>query len=211
MSESVRLRLLRGGKVAYSLALSGLLLYCACVNFRLNLDFWHAISRLDSDALVRLTTGAGILVTFVILITGRLERVPSSMLGWRLFRTNINFIPMHFRWLRWPFLALLLFQLPTLAFTEEALFRAGWLKYPTTNWFDGFWRSLGFGFAHILSGSRVRVCIALVFGGLWFNHIYLTAGLDEATAAHTVYNVFAFAYVLGRWALSGKDPYRDEA
>jgi len=208
MRDAIRRRLTVGGKLTYSLGLSGLLLYCAVANFDLNREFWTAIVRLPSRTLWLLSLGALMLVSLIIAITGRLERVPSSMLGWRLFQTNINFIPMHYRWLRWPFLALLLFQLPTLAFTEEAIFRAGWLHYPTTNWFDGFWRSLGFGLAHILSGSPLRVCLALTLGGLWFTHVYLVSGLEMATAAHTLYNAFAFTYVLSRWRLTGKDPFR---
>jgi membrane protease YdiL (CAAX protease family) len=128
-----------GGKLLYSLGLSGLLLYCACTNFKLNLEFWQSLVMLPRQSLVPLVVGAALLIAAILTITGKLERAPSSMLGWRLFQTNINFIPMHFRWLRWPFLAILIFQLPTLAFTEEAIFRAGWLHYPTTNWFDGFW------------------------------------------------------------------------
>jgi hypothetical protein len=53
------------------------------------------------------------------------------------------------------------------------------------------------------------VCLALTLGGLWFTHVYFVSGLDMATAAHTLYNVFAFSYFLGRWGMTGKDPFRE--
>ncbi len=206
MHLAVRVR--SHASLVYAVGLTALLVYTAWAFGDLTLGFWRDLATAGIATLFRLGMGALILLGLIVAAEAGMARLSWKTLNWRLFGVSINFLPMRFRWLRWSFLALLLFQIPVLAFTEEAIFRDGWVTHPTKSWIDGTFRSIAFGFAHLLSGVPVRVCVALIGGGLWFTAVYLQSDVFGSTMAHTLYNCLAFTYILGRWARTGIDPFR---
>ncbi len=74
MQQQWRRRLVGGGKILYSFGLSGILLYCAVVNFGLNIELWQAIRRVPGDPSFGVIVGGSLaLVLLIIGITILLE------------------------------------------------------------------------------------------------------------------------------------------
>jgi hypothetical protein len=82
------------------------------------------------------------------------------------------------------FLALLFFNLPGMARSEEEMFRE-----KTKSWRDGIPRSIAFGLFHCIVGVPVAVGLALTIPGLWFTQEFFWGGVDRSTRVHAVYNM----------------------
>jgi hypothetical protein len=68
----------------------------------------------------------------------------------RIVHANVNFRLLLHRYWRWPFIVLLVWNLPVLATLEEFIFRHGMSRWPTVTWQDVMLRSVGFGAFHAL-------------------------------------------------------------
>jgi hypothetical protein len=148
-----------------------------------------------------------VVILFMNVPNSLMNRLGNRVLEWRLFPRNINFIPLDYLILQVPFVVLLYFNLPMLAFLEEYVFRDGFGKYPIQSWEDVFWRSVLFGLVHLISGCRIRECLAIIVGGMWFGYQYLLGGLYASTLAHFTCNALELTYMLGKWVITKKNPF----
>ena len=97
---------------------------------------------------------------------------------------NLNIMPMKIKYFGLIFTLLLIVNLPSLAMSEEKMFRSG-----TADWLDGLFISCLFGMTHCLAGVPIGVGIALTWGGLWFTHQYFSGGIELSMLHHTTYNL----------------------
>ena len=81
---------------------------------------------------------------------------------------NVSLLPIQKRYFGLVFIFLLIFNLPSITYYEEYLFREG-----VTNWYDGLANSILFGFMHWVIGCCVATGIVQIFLGLWLTHCYL--------------------------------------
>lgn len=79
---------------------------------------------------------------------------------------------------------LLLLCLPTLAYSEEAMFRLG-----TTNLLEGVGRSFLFGLSHLVVGVPLGYSLAIFVPGMWLTTRYLQGGIEAAAMHHFAYNL----------------------
>lgn len=104
---------------------------------------------------------------------------------------NINLIPMEVKYFGLIFGVLLIFNLPSLAMTEEKWFRLG-----TQDWLQGLYLSLLFGMVHCLVGVPIATGLAISIGGLWFTHQYFIGGVNLSALHHTTYNLIVISLLL---------------
>lgn len=105
--------------------------------------------------------------------------------------TNLNFAPTEIRFVGPIYLALLMFDLPVIAFTEEMIFRQG-----TASWPEAIVRSLLFGFVHMLVGVPLFAVASLSVAGLWFSYFYFEGGVELSTLHHTTYDFIVVGLIL---------------
>jgi hypothetical protein len=196
------------GKAIYSLALVGVLSYSAIFLNAQNREFWGKLIDFSPRHVIFVVVGSALLVPFLdwmdLSLAGR-----RRWLDWSLFRRNINFVPMDYPILRVPFLALLYFNLPVLAWVEEMIFRHNWVFHPTSGWIDAFWRSILFGVLHVGAGAKLRTSAPLTMGGLWFSWHYFQGGVTAATLAHLAMNTTGLTLMLVSWIRTGRNPFSD--
>lgn len=159
-------------------------------------------------------TGLLVLTSVAVILSmnvpdALMKRMGNRVLEWRLFSRNINFLPLDYPLLRVPFVILLYFNLPMLAFLEEYIFRNGFDRFPVQNWEDVFWRSVLFGLVHLISGCRMRECLAIIVGGIWFGYQFMLGGLAAATLAHFACNAIELTYMLAKWTITRRNPFID--
>jgi hypothetical protein len=111
--------------------------------------------------------------------------------------------------LRVPFLVLLYFNLPVLAWIEEMVFRDAWVIHPTSGFLDATWRSIAFGALHVVGGAKVASVLPLSLAGMWLSWHYLHGGVEMATIAHLSFNATSLTIMLYVWARSGKSPFSE--
>jgi membrane protease YdiL (CAAX protease family) len=126
--------------------------------------FWHSLAMVVAMA-----------------ILGKLiERVDAKFRPVRLIASNLNFRPLLHPWMRYPFAALLLYNLPILAMLEEFIFRHGGLgPHPVQSWQDVLVSSLLFGLFHGVMSWNLRGGILQTAMGFWFSYVYLSSGASE--------------------------------
>lgn len=153
----------------------------------------------------RLTLGiigeAAVIIALVIGAVAVLEKINSPVLqfSWlSLFGgksddvgENINLSPAKIPVVGVVFLAAILFNLPTLAYYEEMIFRQGLESYNQA----ALW-SLIFGLCHCLAGVSIAIGLALSIGGMWFSSLYLQGTLADAITGHTAYNLIVVSLIL---------------
>ena len=127
----------------------------------------------------------------------------------RIVRGNVNFRPLYDRFWRWPFMALVLWNLPLLATLEEFIFRHGGIVFagPVVTSTDVLARSLAFGAFHGLMTWNWRGGVMQVTLGFWFSYQYLAALTDKlaaASTAHFLVDLCIVAPVFLGVALNGK-------
>lgn len=159
------------------------------VSFTLKEDWasaYHAITWWHLSLQVPLFFGA------LVLTKHMTESHP--LMQWNLLRVlkklrrsrgvNILFLPTLIPYFG-IFFCLLLFPLmPTVAETEEKLFRDG-----TSNWIEGFFRCVLFGFSHLLVGVPIGAACTLTLLGLFLTQMYFLGGLELSTEAHFYHNL----------------------
>lgn len=194
----------------YALLMTALLCWASRIYFSFNIEFWEfwtfAIGFWTTVRIILESAGLLLIIDRIVHFT---EGSDWTFLDRKLFKQNINFIPFDYRLLRYPFMAVLLFNLPTLAFIEELVFRHGFGIYPTMSWGDAVLRSLGFGLIHCLVGVPLRIGFIMTIGGLWFSHQYFAGGIVLATLSHFAYNTIAFAFLVGKWCRTRKNPFAE--
>ncbi|MDO8557799.1 MAG: hypothetical protein Q7S09_01235 [bacterium] len=194
-------------KRIYVVLLTATLFWTGYIWYPQNLQFWHFLFS-GTGSLRIIAQSVGLL--FVLVIADRFTKYYEGrikFLGWRLFGRNINFFPLHYPFLRYPFLAVFYFSLPVLAYTEELIFRHGFGVYPTTTWLDAAFRSLFFGLVHCIGGVPLRAGLILSIGGFWFSQQYFQGGLLLASVSHFIYNAIAMTYLLVAWIWTKKNPF----
>lgn len=197
-----------GLKLGYALCMTFALLYGAVVFWDANLEWYGRLLDLRGIPLALIVFGCP-LVMFILERTDAWQHRSSNLaIRWRLFRRNINFVPMDYWFLRVPFLVLLYLNLPVLAWIEEFIFREGFGTWPQRTLVQSLWRSLTFGFAHMLGGVTVGSCLALTVGGLWFSLLYWYGGLPLATLGHLVCNLIGLTLMLVYWVRTGENPFK---
>jgi hypothetical protein len=102
----------------------------------------------------------------------------------RIEGTNFNMTGASIKFVGIIFCLLLMTALPGGARQEEVWFRVG-----TSNWFEAIWRSLLFGFTHMLVGVPVLGAIVISGTGLFYSFMYFRGGLELAAQAHFQYNL----------------------
>lgn len=197
-------------RVLYVSLLMGALGYGAYHLADLNKAYWSKLAELSGRDLIVVAIGSIVVATALDGLDVLVSRVRYPWLSWRLFSQNINFLPLNYWQLRLPFMALLLFNLPALAWVEEMVFRHDFLIWGTRSWPDALWRSAVFGLVHLLAGVRVRATLALTLAGLWLSWHYMEAGLDQAVIAHLIINALGLAMVLVNWAETRKNPFAEQ-
>lgn len=212
MSETVRMPLWpqvkAGLKLSYALLMTFALLYGAVALWDMNLAWYGRLLDLRGVPLALILLGCPAFMIVMERIDAWQHRSQSRVLRWRIFRRNINFVPMDYWFLRVPFLVLLYLNLPVLACIEEFIFRDGWGAFPQRTLWQAIWRSVAFGYAHMLGGSTVGSCLAATLGGLWFSLLYAYGGLPLATLGHLVCNLIGLTLMLVYWVWTGKNPFR---
>jgi len=202
-------RLRAAGKLLYSLALLAALSYGGWCWAWLNRDFWFRLLDLSPSILGTVAIASALLVPWIIRLNELLKALPWPWLRWSVFSRNINFIPIDYPALRVPFLVLLYFNLPVLAWIEEMMFRHNWLIHPTSGFLDALWRSVVFGALHVLGGAKVASVLPLSLAGMWLSWHYMHGGVQMATIAHLAFNATSLTLMLYSWARTGKNPFTE--
>lgn len=200
-------------QTVFSVVFIALLTYSAVTFFQFSRV--DAATRAFSNQIRALLTGrnialvtaeaAGMLILIRILVhlTQRFDR---GWLAWKLFKKNIQFLPLEHSFLRYPFIVVFLLNMPFIAGVEEFLFRHGLGLWPTITVFDIAWRSLAFGLVHCISGNSVRMGLILSLFGFWLSHQYLAGGLALATLSHCIFDFLLFTLILALWIFKGQHP-----
>lgn len=154
--------------------------------------FWESVR---SDAYAWAFPLALIVLLLGIQLNNTLEKLNCRWLEWSLFPVKENIIYRPIRWKRLglPYVLMLFFCMPLLAFVEELIFRevVGQLGVAILLVVSG----PIFGVVHISSGVTVRMTIYLSLVGLLFAGIYLMAGLIGVFLVHASYNLIAITWV----------------
>lgn len=197
----------RVGKLSYAIALMAVLAYGGYCYYWLNQKFWFQLLDVRPSQMVAVAIASMLLVPWLDALDERIRRLGWSWTEWSLFSRNINFVPMDYSFCRVPFLVLLYFNLPVLAWVEEMMFRHNWFIHPTSGLVDALWRSALFGVLHVAAGTKVRSALPLTIGGLWFSWHYLYGGVETSTLAHLAMNTFGLTAMLVAWWKTGKNPF----
>ncbi len=186
----------------YGCAFAAVLMYLAVSAHVLTNEFWYMAFHPAEAAIVDIPIGrlfwysAGMLVVMAIL--GKLiEQVDGKFRPVRLVSSNLNFRPLLHPWLKYPFAALLLYNLPILAMLEEFIFRHGGLgPHPVRTWRDVVVSSLLFGFFHAIMSWNLRGGILQTAMGFWFSYLYLSSATSDpliyASFAHFMLDLLVF-------------------
>jgi membrane protease YdiL (CAAX protease family) len=102
----------------------------------------------------------------------------------------------------WAWHALIIANLPILAYLEELLFRNG-----TQSWEEGLWRSVAFGLYHYVVGLPFAAIIVTTIAGLALTLVYFVGGFDETVRYHLAYNAWISAFGIF-YALRGDEEQR---
>jgi hypothetical protein len=197
------------GKVVYVAVMMAVLGYGAFSLYGLNMIFWERLAGLVAApgvGTMSIIVGSGLLLPVLSLVETRSVNGRPWM-NWGLFHRNINFVPMDYVYLRIPFLVLLYFNLPVLAWVEEMTFRHDWILHGTSGWLDAIWRSAAFAILHVAGGAKIRALIPLAMAGMWFSWHYLQSGVEAATLAHLSLNTISLTAMLLIWARNGRNPF----
>jgi hypothetical protein len=200
-------RLRRTGKLLYSMALIGTLTYGGWCWARLNRDFWEKLLDLSPSVMGTVAIASALLVPWLDRLDERIKSIGRPWLLWSVFSRNINFIPMDYPLFRVPFIVLLYFNLPVLAWIEEMVFRHNWVVHPTSGFLDAAWRSVIFGALHVVGGAKTGSVLPLTLAGMWLSWHYLHGGVQMATIAHLSFNATSLTLMLYTWARTGKNPF----
>lgn len=143
-------------------------------------------------------------LAFLMLLLGvwlnnTLEKRKYRWLEWSAYSRdsepeNVVYKPIRLKRLGWPYLVVLVFCMPFLAYGEELIFRE-----LATNHL-GMWVMLLvsgpiFGVVHIVSGVSVRMTVYYSLVGLIMAWVYLATGLAGVFALHASYNIIAITWV----------------
>lgn len=196
-------------KYMYALGVTLMMAYMAWFFYDFNSALWFRLFELGSIQIFALVVGnLGILAA--IAATGiALKNLDNKFLEWKLFKSNINFVPLDHLSLRFFFAPLMLFNFPLLAFIEEFIFRDGLGHWPTVTAWDVIWRSVVFGLIHCLGGVKIRSGLVLILAGFYLSIVYIMGGLEMATIFHFHYNTLAILFIFIQWAKTKKNPFHD--
>jgi len=197
----------RVGKFVYSVALLTVLMFGGYFWYWLNRRFWTALFDITPGQVGTVVIASALMVPWLDRMDHRFDRFGLKWLDWSVFSRNINFVPMDYKLFRVPFLVLLYFNLPVLAWIEEQIFRHDMIMHPTAGLWDAVWRSALFGILHVLAGAKLKTALPLTVGGLWFSWQYMYGGLEEATLAHLAMNCTGLTIMLVAWLRTGKNPF----
>jgi hypothetical protein len=138
----------------YGLGFMSALAYLMVAAHSINTEQWLLVVRPVSWGL-HATLPATFLQAFGIVallgvLSALLRRIDRKFDPNRIVHANVNFRLLLHRYWRWPFIVLLVWNLPVLATLEEFIFRHGMSRWPTVTWQDVMLRSVGFGAFHAL-------------------------------------------------------------
>jgi hypothetical protein len=174
----------------YGLLFFLMLVYLSFYGRLFNDEFWYAAThplRPGIDLPVgELFASAALVFIAVVILAQLIKRVDVRFVP-ELATQNLNLRPLFHPVFRYPFAALLVWNLPILASLEEFIFRDGLHMYPTATWWDVVWRSLVFGMFHGFAAWNWRGGIVQAVLGFWFSYQYLLPGADpllRASYAH---------------------------
>lgn len=189
-------RLQRWLPVLYGTAFTAVLAYLTLSASYINREAWEAlISRSlwdwQSPLPAMLAQAVGI-VALMAVLSGLVARVDRKFRPRDIVLANLNFHFLFRRWLRWPFAALLLWNLPVLAMLEEFIFRHGLGQWPTHGAGDVLVRSVGFGLVHTVASLNLRGGITQAVLGFWFSYQYLGGSGDPLAHASTAHFLVDF-------------------
>ncbi len=178
-------------------------------------------TRILADVLLQTVEG---IIMVAIMIFGAVvltTKIPVNFLGKNIFRysligllwayikgksnndldTNVWFMPLKFRILRYIFVPLLIFNIPFFAAIEESIFRSGTVGWIGLN--GGISRSIIFGLVHSLVGVPLACAIPTILTGIWLTAEYFSgitlaggfgikdceyAGIAVSMSYHVTYN-----------------------
>ncbi len=142
-------------------------------------------------------------VVFVVLVVPLFVLFHVPVLNWSILNvlvprgdsarigTNLYLLPLNLPWIGWIFMALLVFNIPLLAYIEEDIFRRG----TETTW-DVIRRSLKFGFVHCLIGLPLCAGLMLSLMGFWYTYHYFKGGTVRAAMYHALHNLWVMFTLL---------------
>lgn len=203
-------RLRRIGKFIYSAALMGVLAYGGYSLYDLNLRNWSVFFDLRPGRMAVVALASMLMIPWIDRFDEWLKSRGWFWTEWSVFSRNINFVPMDYSAFRIPFVVLLFFNLPVLAWIEEKIFRGDWVIHETSGFTDALWRSAVFSLLHVVSGTKLRTVLPLMFCGMWFSWNYLYDGIGMATMAHLAMNVAGLTTMLVSWLRTGKNPFSSD-
>lgn len=168
------------------------------------------LSIMSSWTIWLIVPGAILTLRYVIRLDNKLRSFDKKWLEWSPFRIKMNIaaVPISVKYIGFPYVVLLLYCLPFLAWAEEMAFRFAvdnWLM-PTvqtgmTYWvllicIGVLWSGLVFGLVHLISFVTIRMTLCLSFAGVVLLGVYLLSDVWVATAFHATYNVIAVAWIM---------------
>lgn len=155
--------------------------------------------------------GAVLTLRYVIKLDNKLRSLDKRWLEWSPFNVKMNIaaVPISVKYLGIPYVLILLYSLPFMAWVEEMLFR-----YTVDNWLMPnapssvlhwvmlgcvglLWSGLVFGVVHLVSLVTIRMTLCLSFAGVVLLAVYLvTSNIWVATAFHATYNIIAVGWIV---------------
>lgn len=199
--------------VFYGASFMAVLAYTSVVAVSINEEAWMTLFRRSSwrweSTYPAVFLQAMGVVALMGVLSHLLQRVDRNFDARGLVRANVNFRPLYHRVWRWPFMVLMLWNLPLLAMLEEFIFRHGGLGWsgPIETSADVLIRTLAFGAFHGLMTWNWRGGIMQSTLGFWFSYEYLAALTDKlgaASTAHFLVDLLILAPVFLAVALNGK-------
>jgi hypothetical protein len=188
--------------VLYGASFTLVLLYLTYAASFINREMWSAVASRElwdrtSPLPFALAQAVGI-VALTVVLSRLIARVDRGFQIRAIVQANLNFRPLFHPWVRWPFAALLLWNLPVLAMLEEFIFRHGLGQWPINGAADVAMRSILFGLAHVAASGNLRGGIVQAVLAFWFSYQYLI-GVDawhHASMAHFLVDAVALTPVV---------------
>jgi hypothetical protein len=103
--------------------------------------------------------------------------------------TNVTVAPMKIPYIGVIFTAILIYNLPNMAYAEEDMFRNG-----LSTWMEALPWAVVFGMTHCIAGVPIYAGIALTISGLWFTSRYFSGGIELSATHHVAYNLIVVVF-----------------
>ena len=169
----------------------------------------YASIMVDWQALL-IIPGAVLTLWLIIRLDNKLRSLDMQWLEWSPFSLKMNMaaVPVSMRRMGIPYVLLLLYSLPFMAWAEEKLFRYGadhWLMpemqpgllhWAVRGGVVLVWSGFAFGAIHFASPVPLRMVLCWSLAGVELYAIYSVSDIWVVTAFHTTFNVIVVGWVV---------------